>query len=92
MPKAKTSTKKEEKKYHLTIGFNDQVFEFDTDNLAESIASVSPLQLKTRVLIKVVYGDLVCEKMLLLLQGKRLFRNKVALEVFVNKLIFTKNG
>jgi len=44
------------------------------------------------VLFLIKKGDLVCEKMLLLLQGRRLFMNKVALEVFINKLVFTKNG
>lgn len=79
-------------KYHLTLSFNDQVFEFDTDDLAESIMSVAPQFLKTRVLFKIKYGDLLCDKMLFLLQGRRLFRNKVYLEVFINKLVFTKNG
>jgi hypothetical protein len=54
--------------------------------------SVVPFQLKTRVLFLIKKGDLVCEKMLLLLQGRRIFMNKVALEVFINKLVFTKNG
>jgi hypothetical protein len=86
--KQKPSTKE----YNLTISFNDQIFTFDTDDLAESIMSVAPFQLKTRVLFLIKKGDLVCEKMLLLLQGRRLFMNKVALEVFINKLVFTKNG
>lgn len=80
------------KKYHLTLSFNDQVFEFDTNDLAESIMSVAPVLLKTRVLFKIRYGDLLCDKMLFLLQGRRMFRNKVYLEVFINKLVFTKNG
>ena len=93
MKKAITKkTKPSTKKYHLTLSFNDQTFEIDTDDLALSIMSVAPTFLKTRVLFKIKYGDLLCDKMLLLLQGKRLFRNKVALEVFINKLIFTKNG
>lgn len=88
----KTRTKKTIKKYQLTISFNDQVFEFNTDNLFESITSVIPKILKTRVLIKIKYGELMCDKMLLLQQGRLIFRNKVALEIFINKLIFTKNG
>jgi hypothetical protein len=86
--KQKSSTKE----YNLTISFNDQIFTFDTDDLAESIMSVAPQFLKTRVLFLIKKGNLVCEKMLLLLQGRRIFMNKVALEVFINKLVFTKNG
>lgn len=79
-------------KYKLKLSFNDQVFTFNTDDLAESIMSVAPQFLKTRVLFDITYGEMKCNKMLLLIQGRRLFRNKVALEVFINKLIFTKNG
>ena len=82
----KGSTKK--KQYSLTIALNDQIFTIETDNLAEAIMSVAPRFLKTRVLINIKKGNLVCEKMLLLLEGRRIFRNKVALEVFINRLIF----
>ena len=84
--------KSSNKKYNLTLSFNDQIFTVETDDLAESIMSVAPQFLKTRVLFLIKKGDLVCEKMLLLLQGRRLFMNKIALEVFINKLVFTKNG
>lgn len=84
----KTSTAPKKKEYDLTVSFNDQIFNIQTDNLAEAITEIIPFQLKTRVLFLIKKGDLTCEKMLLLMEGRRVFRNKIALEVFINRLIF----
>jgi hypothetical protein len=92
----KTVTKKlkkqndspKKKEYNLTMSLNDQVFNVETDNLYEAISELIPFQLKTRVIILVKKGELSCEKMMLLLEARRVFRNKVALEVFINRLIF----
>jgi len=84
----KQSTSPKKKEYKLTISFNDQIYNVETDNLYEAISELIPFQLKTRVIMLVKKGELSCEKMLLLLEGRRVFRNKVALEVFINRLIF----
>ena len=83
---SKTSPKKKE--YNLTISLNDQIFNIETDNLVEAIKKVIPFQLKTRVLMLVKKGNLTCEKMLLLKDARRIFRSSLALEVFINRLVF----
>jgi hypothetical protein len=84
----KDSASPKKKEYNLTMSFNDQVHNVETDNLYEAISELIPFQLKTRVIILVKKGELSCEKMMLLLEARRVFRNKVALEVFINRLIF----
>jgi hypothetical protein len=83
----KTVTKKK-REYNLTISFNDQVFNIETDNLFESITEIIPFRLKTRVIVLIKKGDLSCERLLLLEAGRRTFRTPLALQIFINRLIF----
>ena len=95
MPRKKIATPKPEatdKKYHLTLSFNGQTFEFDTDNLAESFKSVAPILLQTHLKVRVQYGDLYADRFVLIFLARKLFKSPIALDVFINKLIFSKNG
>lgn len=87
----KTATKKEEKteqkKYHVVVKLNDQVFEMDTDNVQEAIQSVAPEFLKTKLIINVTNDDgRQAERVLYLQKGKVLFTNRYAMEALARNL------
>lgn len=72
--------------YHLYIKLNDKEHETDTDNLVESIQSYKPAILRTAVSIKVSRGGRTIDRYLYLKDGKRLFQNKLTLEMFIRNL------
>lgn len=74
--------------YHVVMKFNDQVFDFETDNLEQAILEKAPRFLKTKLVFEIEKGDKKVTKMLFVRQGKMLFRNKLSLAVFISRLIF----
>jgi len=80
--------KEEEKEYHIVIKLNDKVFEFDTDDLRETILSVKPEFLRTRVLLEITKGNKTLDRAYYLQQGKMLFINKYAMDTLLKNLIF----
>lgn len=83
VPTALTSP---ENLYQLTIQLNDQTFDFETDNLAESILSCAPEFLKTKLVLKFSRGGKSVERVFSLFDGRRLFHNKYFLENLINNL------
>ena len=51
-------------KYNVTLEFNDQAHEFRTNDIAQSIYDLKPINLKTRVLFKATSEEGTCERML----------------------------
>lgn len=84
----KVVKKEEAKEYHIVIKLNDNVFEFDTDDLRETILSVKPEFLRTRVLLEITKGGKTLDRMYYLQQGKMLFINKYAMDTLLKNLIF----
>lgn len=84
----KSKEMSEKKIYHLSMKFNDNTYECDTDDLASAIMNFKPIFLKTKVLFRVVKDDKVCERLVFLFRAKQIFRNKLSLNIFINKLIF----
>lgn len=85
----KVALKKEEKKeYHVVVKLNDQVFEFDTNDIKEAILSTKQDFLRTKVLIYVTKDNKTLDRMYYLYQGKRLFEDKYAMDAFIKNLIF----
>jgi len=76
------------KTYLMWLKFNDQEFTIETDDIGASLLSIKPTVLKTRVLLKIIKGDKVCDKILSGMQARQVFRNKLAMTVFLNRLIF----
>ena len=81
-------TPAKEPEFHLVIILNDKVFEFDTDDLRESIMSVEPEFLRTKVILKVTKDGKTLDRLYFLQQGKKLFYNKYFMETLINNLIF----
>ena len=75
-------------KYNVTLEFNDQVHEFSTNDIAQSIYDLKPINLKTRVLFKASSEEGACERMLLLQLAKMMWRSKLGCEIFAMRLIF----
>ena len=89
MAKSKSVTLKEKTKtYHLVMKFNDQVFECDTDSLDESISSVRPFSLKTRIIFTITKDGKTCERIVQAFNAKQLFRSKLFRGIFIQRLIF----
>ena len=87
-PKKVVVKKEEKKEYHISISFNDETFEFDTNDIRESILSVAPQFLRTRVILKITKGDKTLDRLYHLQQGKQLFVNRYAIDVLLKNLIF----
>jgi len=75
-------------KYNVTLEFNDQAHEFRTNDIAQSIYDLKPINLKTRVLFKATSEEGTCERMLLLQLAKMMWRSKLGCDIFVMRLIF----
>ena len=71
------------KGFLVTISFNNQVHTFNTDNLEETILSVKPFHLKTKIVIKVEKNGVVKEQFLPGTKGKLLFMNAIYLRTFI---------
>lgn len=97
-PKSKKIEKDEEevinieqkvpKKYSLWVKLNDIEYAIETDNIAEALMEIKPTVLKTRVLVKLREGMKTCDKILSGMQARQIFRNKLAMSVFLNRVIF----
>lgn len=74
--------------YHLSMQFNNKVFELDTSDLKSAILSVKPVFLKTKILFRITRGNEVCERQLFPQRGKLIFKGKGYLDLFINQLIF----
>jgi len=85
-------TPTENSKYILDIKFNGTTHHLETDNLKEAILSLKPIFLKTKILMKITQGNKTCERLIHLTQGRILFRNKMMLDIFLNRLILKENG
>ena len=94
-PKKLGSTKKTPKKvfkYHLELEMNDIVHKVDTNDIHQSLKDFKdgptyPFPIKTRVIIKYSNGTLNREKAYFsTIDSKRLFENKVSLELLANQL------
>jgi len=84
----KASNKLVDKKdYKLELKMNDEVFTLETNDLMEGIMSLKPDRLKTRVLFKIEKDGKVCEKLLSCFLAKQMFRNKMSMTVFLNRII-----
>lgn len=84
----KEITETPQKEYLLWLKFNDTEYKVETDNIADALLSLKPAHLKTRVLLKIQNGKKVCDKILSGMQAKQVFRNKLAMQVFLNRIIF----
>ncbi len=98
MNKKVTKTKKETKvnkepeltkaRYQVSISFNNETHEFETNDLEEVLLSVKPVFLKTKIVLVIKDGEKVCEKLAYGHQARQLFRNTLFRKVFLSKLVF----
>lgn len=86
----KKKTTKAPLKYEYTIvaQFNDEVHTFETNDIRESLLSVKPQFLKTRVLLSITKGERTLEKMYYAQHGRQLFINRYAMDALLKNLIF----
>lgn len=79
------------KKYSLKLIFNGLVFNKRTDDIKETLKEVAPQVLLTEVYVIAnrTGKKELSERKLNLTQGKRIFRDEIAREVFVNNLTVT---
>lgn len=78
----------EAKQYKFSVKFNNTVFEGETNNLEEAIVALKPVFLKTRVLFHIEKDGKVCERIVFVSRARFIFSNKLALKLFVQRMIF----
>ena len=93
MEETKSKSSATIKNYHLKMKFNGKEFECDTNNLKESIMSFKPFFLKTNVNFSCINdkGE-ICSSYIPVKRAKMIWRNKVYMDMFINKLIFKHNA
>lgn len=77
-----------QKTYKMEVSFNDQTYNFETDNINDALELINPFNIKTRVYFKIYKGDKMYEKIMNAFQAKQIFRNKLYRFIFVNRIIF----
>lgn len=85
MPKG--ITKNPKKKYDLTVSMNGEVFDFSTDDLKKSLQKFEPEQVHTEVYINIKRGLADFTKKLTLVAARKLFRDEIAIDMFVTNFI-----
>ena len=88
MKKKKTKVSMKQGKYKLQMIFNDETFECETDDLKKAILDFAPKVLKTRIKFRVEKDGEVCERIYNTIGGRLLFKNKLMLDILINRLIF----
>jgi hypothetical protein len=76
------------KEFLVTITFNNQTHTFETNSVEESILSVKPFHLKTKIIVKIEKNGQAVEKFLPGTKGKLLFMNPSYLAAFVRGFFF----
>lgn len=90
--KSSADLKNDNNSYHLKLNFNGKEFESDTYDLKETIMSVKPFFLKTKLIFSCTNpSGWTCDKVILVKQAKMIWRNKVYMDMFINQLIFKEH-
>lgn len=79
---------KESFEYKVKMSFNDEVYEFETNDLYTSILERKPYFLKTKITFTIEKDGKKCERLLFVRGGKMIFRNNLSLRIFIRTLIF----
>lgn len=74
-------------KYTITANFNGKTFNTETDDVSKAIDELKPEQLLTEMYITVRGNELVSDRRLNLIQGRKLFANPEYKEIFINNLL-----
>lgn len=75
--------------YHLTVKFNSQLFEFDTDDLFKSFREIPKPFLKTKLNFAATNSEgKKAEKAFIGPMARALFINDTALRVLIKRLLF----
>lgn len=74
-------------KYKVTAVFNGQTFKKNTDDVSATIDELKPDQLHTQMFLTVSGKNILAERILSLVQGKKLFANPEFKEIFINNLL-----
>ena len=82
-----TSTENKKKAYSIKFLFNGEQYNKRTNDINQTILDIAPDILYTEMYVIVKKGNVTMERKLNLGQGKRLFRDDVVREVFINNLL-----
>lgn len=85
--KVTTSTENKKKLYSIKFLFNGEQYNKRTNDINQTILDVAPEVLYTEMYVVVKKGDVTMERKLNLTQAKRVFRDDIVREVFINNLL-----
>lgn len=72
--------------FHIEVTFNDATHETDTDDIAGVMLALKPVQLKTKVIIRVTYKKKTAEFVLFNIKAKRIFTLPLAAQGFAKSV------
>jgi hypothetical protein len=73
--------------FRVEAKFNDDIHTAESDNLSEAIMSIQPKVLKTRVLFHIEKDGKQANLLIHRIPALQMFRNKLAMLVFTNRVI-----
>ena len=76
------------KEYKIEMKFNGETFVEETEDLKKTIMSFKPEMLLTESYITITKGEAEFQRKLTLVQTRKLFNDDVALDIFINNLVF----
>ena len=68
--------------FHIEVTFNDATHETDTDDIAGVMLALKPVQLKTKVIVRITYKKKTAEFVLFNIKAKRIFTLPLAAQGF----------
>lgn len=74
-------------KYQVTVKMNDETYQGKTDDVTETLLDLAPKVFKTKVVIKIANNDSSIERVFMIPKAKMLFRNRLAMAIFVRNTI-----
>lgn len=74
--------------YSVFIKINGKITEVETDDIASAILASKPVFLKTPLTIRITKGEKTLDRYIQLQPAKRLYQNKISMEMFIKNLIF----
>ena len=89
--KVKKTPKVSSGQYHLIIKLNEEVFETDTDDIAEAIFALNPKRIVTKAVITITKGDQTVDRFLLAMKARMLFKNKLTAQLFAKSVSLAFN-
>ena len=83
---------KGEGKFHVVVETGNETFEYDTDDIGQSLIDLKFTHFKTKTVIKVSYGGKTIDRVMFVAQARRFFNNPMSAEIFEKNIKLALNA